>query len=137
LLNDKNAALREMIRQVEDEKNRIENQILANVSQLIMPILARMRGMDVPLGWKYIDLLEESLNSIVSDFGYKISKKSSTLSPREVEIGNMIRNGLTSKEIARMLNLSVKTIDAHRNNIRKKLGIRNEKVNLNVYLQTL
>ena len=137
LLNDKNAALREMIRQIDDEKNLVKNKILANVNQLIMPIIARLRGMDVPVDRMYIDLLEESLNNIISGFGYELYKKSSALSSREIEIGNMIRNGLTTKEIARMLNLSNRTIDTHRNNIRKKLRIHNKNINLTSYLKSL
>ncbi|MFC1543517.1 PAS domain-containing protein, partial [Candidatus Neomarinimicrobiota bacterium] len=90
-LNDKNAALRELIRHIDDEKNEMVNRILANVDQLIMPILARVRRMENRVDMQYIDLLEESLNNIISNFGYELYKKSPALSPREVEIGNMIK----------------------------------------------
>jgi DNA-binding NarL/FixJ family response regulator len=46
----------------------------------------------------------------------------------------MIRNGLTSKEASELLHVSYKTLEAHRHNIRRKLGLCNQKVNLSAYL---
>ena len=48
----------------------------------------------------------------------------------------LINQDMTSKEVARMLNVSPKAISFHRLNIRKKLGISNKKINLKTYLQT-
>jgi two-component system invasion response regulator UvrY len=47
------------------------------------------------------------------------------LSRREVEIISFIKKGLTSKETAGELGLSVKTVEVHRYNILKKLNLRN------------
>ena len=49
----------------------------------------------------------------------------------------MVKNGLTSKEIARILNVSIHTINSHRNNIRRKVNINNEKVNLVAFLKNM
>jgi len=49
----------------------------------------------------------------------------------------MIKGGSPSKEISGILNISYKTIDKHRRNIRKKLGISKKKVNLTSFLKTL
>jgi DNA-binding NarL/FixJ family response regulator len=48
---------------------------------------------------------------------------SEDLTPREREILSMACEGLRSAEIARRLDLSIRTIDAHRRNIKRKLGI--------------
>ncbi|MFK7825461.1 MAG: helix-turn-helix transcriptional regulator [Oligoflexales bacterium] len=56
------------------------------------------------------------------------------LSPKEIQICNMIKNGLTVKEIAQMFHLSPRTVDKHRENIRKKLGLKSKKINLATYL---
>ncbi len=48
-----------------------------------------------------------------------------TLTNREIEIFQMIGQGLTTKQIARQLHLSHKTIEAHREKIKTKLGLAN------------
>ncbi len=137
LLNEKNIALKEMFRQIDSEKHLLQKQILSNVDKLILPIITRIKATHSDFNMDYIQLLEDSVKSIVSSFTYEIYNKSSALSSREIEISNMIRNGLSSKEIAHMLNLSVKTIHAHRHNIRKKLDLQNKAVNLSSYLKSL
>ena len=58
----------------------------------------------------------------------------SGLSPREYEVCNMIKQGLSSKDIASTLNTSVHTVHTQRRNIRKKLRIK-VKSNLYSFLQ--
>ncbi|MFC1547964.1 helix-turn-helix transcriptional regulator [Candidatus Neomarinimicrobiota bacterium] len=137
LLNDKNAALREILRQIEEEKTLVKDKIMSDVDHLIMPLLTRIRESSSLADEQYVDLLEENLKGIISGFSHELYHKSTTLSSRELEIANMIRTGYSTKDIARQLNRSVKTIEAHRNNIRKKLGIRNTNANLNTYLKSL
>jgi len=52
-------------------------------------------------------------------------KAHSLLSPREREILQLIAEGMTAKEIAAHLNLSIKTVETHRWNIMEKLNIHN------------
>src|SRR5687768_13175630 len=47
------------------------------------------------------------------------------LSEREIEVINLIRNGMSSKEIADKLAISIKTVEVHRHNILKKLKVKN------------
>ncbi len=58
------------------------------------------------------------------------------LTPAEIQIANLIKLGKVNKEIAEIKNLSSRTIEFHRNNIRKKIGIKNKKVNLRTYLNS-
>jgi two-component system invasion response regulator UvrY len=48
-----------------------------------------------------------------------------SLSQREIEIISFIKKGDSSKEIAEALSLSAKTIEVHRYNLMKKLGLKN------------
>ena len=84
----------------------------------------------------YIGIIESNLNDIVSPFVHGLSSKLIKLSPTELQVSNLIKQGNTTKEIAEIMNLATSTIDFHRNNIRKKFGIKNKKTNLRTYLSS-
>ncbi len=136
-IEQKNAALTEILQQIEFEKSKIKEGVVMNVEQVLLPALKKIRRKGTALDKKYIDVLEKSLNDMTSAFGIKVSDKKIKLSPREVEIANLIKNGISSKEMVDMLNISAKTVETHRNRIRKKLGITRKDVNLTTYLKTL
>lgn len=137
MIEQKNAALREILEQIQIEKKNIKEDVLLNVEEVLIPALKKLRRKGSSLDQKHIDVLEKSLTHLTSSFGRSVSEKKFKLSPREVEIANLIKNGLGSKEICSMLNISFKTVETHRNKIRKKLGILNKEINLTTYLQTL
>jgi PAS domain S-box-containing protein len=136
-LERKNIALREIMEQIGIEKNQIREDIVTNVHELIFPIIGRMKQRASEKNMQYIRLLENHLEELAGSFGRSISNPMLKLSPREIEICTMIRGGISSKEIAESLHVSYFTIESHRNAIRKKLGLNNEKVNLATYLQSL
>lgn len=133
-LEEKTIALAQVISQIEIEKSKIKENIVTNIDELIMPNLQKLRMKSACK--KYIDLLENNLKALVSPFGRKITDRSIKLTPREIEICNMIKNGLSSKEISTLLNLSLRTAERHRFNIRKKLEIGKKSLNLASFLQT-
>ena len=55
----------------------------------------------------------------------KANDSVSAITPRELEVIGYLKQGLASKEIAEMMNLSIKTIEVHRYNILRKLGLPN------------
>ena len=127
----------EVLEQIEHQKNQIKNDVITNIDELLLPILEQMGMRDSKSNQKNIDLLKRSLNNLTSSFGRKITHKRLNLSPREIQISNMVKQGLTSKEIAKMLNISVHTVGRHRHSIRKKINITHKERNLNTYLQSL
>ena len=80
-------------------------------------------------------MLKDSLDEITSPFINKISDKYRSLTPTEIQICHMIRNGLRTKEIAQIRGISAATVSRHRERVRRKLGIANKDVNLVTYLQ--
>lgn len=137
LLKDKNIALREVMNQLITEKETLEKNVLANVDQLLLPLVKKLKNKGSTIDQEYLNLLEENIRHLTSSFGTQISRKNPTLTPRENEICNMVRSGLSSKEAAKLLNISYRSVETYRNYIRKKLGITNKKVNLATYLSTL
>lgn len=133
-LEQKNIALRELLEQIQTEKNRVKDDVAANVEETLLPILKKIRLKGASR--KYVDLLKFHLDGLTSSFGHKITEKSIKLSPREIEICNMIKARLTSKEIAGLLDVSYQTIDKHRKNIRSKLRINKKSVNLTSFLSS-
>ena len=88
-------------------------------------------------GQLLIDIIEQDLKNVTTSFGIKITDELHKLSAREIEICNYIKNGISSKEIARNLHISEPTVISHRNRIRRKLKISNKKINLGTYLNSL
>ena len=136
-IEQKNAALKEILEQIEIEKKNIREDVFLNVEEVLLPALKKMRRKGTALDKKYIVILEQNLKNLTSSFGRNVSQKRFKLSPREVEIANLIKSGVSSKEISNLLNISFKTVETHRNKIRKKFDILNKHVNLTTYLQML
>ena len=135
VLEQKNIALGEVLGQIGLEKKQIADNIIANAENLLLPIIEKLKRKGQLRG--YVQLLQKNLQELTSSFGKILTEKKARLTSREIEICNMIRNGLTSKEIANLLNTSRRTTEKHRTNIRKKLGIINKNINLSSFLKTL
>ncbi len=136
-LNQKNAALKEILNQIEEEKRQIALQIQSNIDSIVMPIIEQLKSKADIRNKHLLPVLRDNLADIASPFLSILESRSNMLSPREIEICNLIRNGLTTKQIANTLNRSEQTISKQRNKIRQKLHITNKKVNLAAYLKTI
>lgn len=133
-LEETNSALKVLLRQRENDRKEMEEKVLANVKQLILPhidILKRSRQR-IPEDVAQIRIMESNLNEIVSSFSIDLFCRN--LTPKEMLIANLIKEGLQDKDIAGSLNLSIDTVKAHRRNIRRKLGITGKKINLRSFL---
>jgi PAS domain S-box-containing protein len=133
----KNLALKEILEQIEIEKDRIKENVQLNVEMILLPALKKLRKKSSGPTKGYIDILEKNLLDLTGTFGRHASEKRFNLSPREAEIANLIKSGLSSKEIAEMIHISFKTVETHRNRIRKKLNILKKDINLTTYLQSI
>jgi PAS domain S-box-containing protein len=133
-LEDLNATLRVLLKQRGNDRNDLEETVLANVKKLIVPFLEKMTIEPINAKTRaYLETLESNLRDIISPFAHKISSKYVNLTNREVQIASLIKDGRATKEIAEMLNLSESSINIHRYNMRKKLGL-SKKHNLHAYL---
>ncbi|MDR4499407.1 MAG: PAS domain S-box protein [Candidatus Scalindua sp.] len=134
-IEQKNIALRELLGQIELEKKQIEKNVIANAENLLLPIVYKLRRKGI--SDKYVQILQNNLKDLTSTFGRKLTEREAKLTPREIDICNMIKNGLANKEIASLLNITLRTTEKHRAHIRNKLGIVNKDINLISFLKTL
>ncbi len=135
-LQESNTAMRTVLTRIEEEKNEIYRNIKTNVDKVLMPILLAL-ALEIPSSQsKYVEILRTNLEEITSQFVRHLSNKYHSLTPTEIAICNMIRNGMRTKEIAQTRGVSAATINRHRENIRRKLKITNDDVNLATYLQS-
>lgn len=136
-LEDMNAALKVLLEKRKKDKLEIEERIFSNYELLILPLVDKLKKTLTSKDQKaLIDILESSLENIVSPFSKKLSNPLINLTPTEILIADLIKFGKSNKEIAKILNCSIHTISGHRENIRKKLGLKNKKVNLRKFLSS-
>ncbi len=136
-LQEANAALRGVLSNIEDEKKRIYQNMQLNIDKVVMPIIHTLMPVVSKSNQKYLEILKTNLEEITSPFTNKTLNFLHSLTPMEVNICNMIRNGLRTKEIAHLRGVSAATINRHREHIRRKLKITNQQINLTTYLQSL
>ena len=134
-LKSLNIALKEVLNNVQGEKRAIAASVQANVDQVISPILYALDQASPAEIPGYTSLLRQHLSEIVFPFTRNLSTQFKDLTPTEIQVSNMIRSGLSTKEIARLRNLSPHTVSRHRENIRRKLGLAHEDINLVSFLK--
>jgi DNA-binding CsgD family transcriptional regulator len=135
-LQESNTALRIVLTRIEQEKQEIYRDIKTNVEKIVMPILQALAVQLTPAQTKYVDMLQTNLEEITSPFISQLSVSYHSLTPTEIAICNMIRNGKHTKEIADLRGVSEATVNRHREKIRRKLKITKQDVNLATYLQS-
>jgi DNA-binding NarL/FixJ family response regulator len=133
-LEKRNAAISELLAQRKQEREELEETIAQNFEKFIKPSLNYLKSRS--------DAEEVSLvETLIEEIVYPITKKRLSsldrLTSREMQVAALIREGKSSGEIARSLVVSKKTVDFHRANIRRKLGLSSEtgeRLNLVSYL---
>ncbi len=136
-LEEMNAALKILLEQRDKEKADIKENLLISIKKLISPYIEKLQKNRLDEeSITYVNIIKSNLEEIIAPISDTLSSKLIGLTPTEIQVANLIKQGMTSKEIASMLNVSPKAVSFHRGNIRKKLGLWNKKVNLYTYLQS-
>jgi len=135
-LEEVNIALKVLLTHQEEDKQELEDRFVTNVKQLIIPFVEKMRntGLD-ERQMAYMSIMETYLNDITSKIIKRMHQFNFT--PTEVEVATLIKEGKATKDIAMVIGIAPSSVNTHRSNIRKKLGITNKKMNLRSYLQSL
>ncbi len=135
-LTDKNIALKEILDHIEKERQDYKQNICRDIEQVTASVLKRLKPKVGEAGARDVEALENELNVMLNKDIDIFKDRYDRLTSRESEICDMIRDGKSSKQISEELNLSILTIQKHREQIRKKLGITNKGINLATYLRS-
>lgn len=137
-LEESNIALKVIIDKGHDARSDMEENILANIRQLIIPALEELKTTRLNDHQSTLTSnIETNLLDLFSPMVRLLTSEFLELTPMEIRIANQIKHGKSTREIADSLDLSYQTVETHRKNIRKKLGIANKPVNLRTHLLTL
>jgi PAS domain S-box-containing protein len=130
-LEELNTALKVFLQQQERDKKEIEKRFMENLEKLVFPYLGKLKEATAETKCQvFVEIVDANLREIISPFALDLLGELSKLTPAEIKIAELIRQGKPTKEIAEVLSLSPATIATHRQNIRKKLALTNKKMNL-------
>ncbi|WP_336509283.1 LuxR C-terminal-related transcriptional regulator [Ruegeria lacuscaerulensis] len=138
-LQETNTALRVLLSSFEDDRKSRDHQIVERVRSMVLPYLDKLRCQldEDKAQHAYLDLAEQNLREITSLMSDRLSDAFAVMTPTEIEIAQLVMSGKTTKDIARALSRETSTIDFHRNNIRRKLGLEGRDQNLRSHLLTI
>jgi DNA-binding CsgD family transcriptional regulator len=137
-LEEANTALKVLLRQYKQEKADLEQRVASNVQEMVLPYLARLRDAgDESTRRELLRVVEAQLRNVTSSFLEHLAGLRAMLTPQETQVAFLIREGKTSKDIAKLLDIEPSTVAYHRRNLRSKLGLTSTGTSLHAYLATL
>ncbi len=134
-LEELNTAMKVLLNKRKEDKIEVEQNVMTNVRELIAPYFDKINETKLDDHQKaFLHILESNLNEIISPFTRRLSLKYLSLTPKEIQIVNMIKIGYPSKKIAKIMKISPRTVDTHRKNIRSKIGLGQKRANLRSHI---
>jgi hypothetical protein len=137
-LEEMHTALKVLLNHKDEDRKELEEKILLNMKWLVLPYLDKMKksGLNEKQEtFRYI--VESLLKEVTSPFLRKLTCHDSTLTPTEIQVADLVKEGKTTKEVAELLNSSLRAVEFHRENLRSKFGLKNKKINLRSHLLSL
>jgi DNA-binding CsgD family transcriptional regulator len=134
-LEEANIALKVLLKHRENDKLELEKNVLTNVKELVLPYVEKLKEVPLkPRNKTLVEIIENHLKDIISPLLQKFINAQIILTPQEIKMVALIKDGKSSKEIADILAISETTVNFHRKNLRKKFGLKNRQMNLRSYL---
>ena len=137
-LEETNIALKVLLEQRQRDREQMEERIVANIRELAVPSLEKLQQSALNQRQRtLVDIVLTHLHEVVSPFLHRLSTINLLLTPQEIEVATLVRQGKSSQEIADVLGVSLATISFHRKRLRRKLGLSNKGTNLRTTLLSL
>lgn len=128
-------ALNVLLQKNEEDAKQLGENVLFNVEKIISPYLEKLKlECNCASQIHVFEIIQSNLNKITSSFAPANKDYHPRLTPTQIQITNLIKQGHTTKEIASILHLSPSTISCHRQEIRRRLSLNNKKINLQAAL---
>lgn len=136
-LKEANIALKILLKNMEQTQSEFEQKVAANIVELVAPYLEKLQKSGLSARQAdYLGIVATNLQEIGAPGSRSSAAMQRRFTPTEIKIANLVKQGKSSKEISEILNLAPRTIEKNRQNIRKKVGITNQKANLRTLLST-
>jgi len=136
-LHDINTTLSIMLKRRDREHSEIRKEIAAKTVETVLPLLKKAQTKATGSTKNYMETAQANLLDVFSKHPHDSVLTNAKLAPRELQIVHYIRQNKSSKEMADLLNLSIRTIESYRENIRIKLGIKNKNKNLKKFITSI
>ena len=137
-LEEVNTALKVLLQQREKDKADLEGKVLNNINVLISPYVVKLKSKKLKSGDRaLVDIIDTNLQDIVSPLLQRLTNTEIILTPQEIQVAALVKEGRSTKEIADILTVSETTVSFHRKNLRKKLGMSHTHKNLRAHLLSL
>lgn len=137
-LEESNIALKVLLQQREKDKVELEEHVASNIRQVVLHYVEKMKNTRLNKHQAaYMGIIESHLIDVTSPLIHKISSRHLQLTPSEIQVAVLVKEGKATKDISKILNISTNAVDFHRKNIRKKLGITNTQTNLHTFLRSI
>jgi PAS domain S-box-containing protein len=123
-LEKTNTALEVLLERRNRQLEALKETIHRNFTQTVLPDLELIKDrLKIESNRKTISLIIQNMSCLLSPNTSDLASSKYGLTKTEIKIATMIRNGMTSLEIANHLNISSNTVGFHRKNLRKKFGL--------------
>jgi FixJ family two-component response regulator len=136
-LSNLNATLNTFLKRRGEEHEQIRDKIALETKKMVLPLLEKAKKKSSGSVKDYLEAVHSNLLEVFAKHARSSVIATANLAPRELQVIHYLRQDKSSKEIAALLGLSVRTIEYYRAKIRKKLRIQKQKKNLKKFLMSL
>ena len=132
-----NTALRVLLKEQNRDREELKQQISLQIQKQVFPYLKMLHKTVLTEQQKEcLEIIRTNLENLTGSLVQHLQNPILNLTPREILIADLIYQGKTTREMARLLGLSPRTVESYRNSLRKKLGLTQKKISLKSYLFT-
>lgn len=137
-LKEANIALKVLIDQRDADRKELENRFLTNIKTLVLPYVEKLQRSSLSEKDKVLlGIIDDHIHDIITPLMTRLSNAGAMLTPQELQVAALVKDGKSSAEIADILYISETTVNFHRRNLRKKLGLNKKRINLRTHLLSM
>jgi PAS domain S-box-containing protein len=133
-----NTALKVLLSNIDRKKTERDGELMMSLQAQISPHIQALNEGNLSASQQvHVTLIEKSIQNITAQFTTRTLPDVTRLTPKEIQVAGLVREGMATKDIAKLMHLSRKTVDIFRGNVRKKMGLKGHKVSLRSHLLAL